>query len=108
VPDKILPEVLLKAGIAPDKIAQYNNLKKGEGCEECSGMGLKGRMAIFECMRFGSLVKEAIYRGASPLEIKRQAIADGMRTMRQAALLKLKAGQTTLEEVLTSTIADDL
>jgi len=63
-------------------------------------------MAIFEMLTMTASVKEAVYKNASPIEIKRQAIKDGMRTLRQAALLKLKAGLTTVEEVLNTTVSD--
>jgi type IV pilus assembly protein PilB len=99
-------EILRKIGVLEPDLAGFNKLKKGEGCEECGGSGLKGRMAIFEMMTMTAGVKEAIYKNASPIEIKRMAIQDGMRTLRRAALLKLKAGLTTVEEVLNSTVAD--
>jgi type IV pilus assembly protein PilB len=99
-------EVLLKIGVADADLPLYNKLKRGEGCEECGGSGLKGRMAIFEMMTMTAGVKEAIYKNASPIEIKRMAIQDGMRTLRKAALLKLKAGLTTVEEVLNATVND--
>ncbi|MGE4130704.1 MAG: type IV-A pilus assembly ATPase PilB [Bdellovibrionales bacterium] len=100
------PEVLEKIGVRPEDIPSYVKLKKGEGCEDCNGTGLKGRLAIFEMLTMTASVKDAIYKGGSPIEIKRQAIRDGMRTLRHAALLKLKAGLTTVEEVLNTTIAD--
>lgn len=105
---KILPEALQKIGVAVEQIPTYTKLKKGEGCEECGGSGLKGRMAIFEMMTMTSSVKEGIFKNASPIELKRLAIKDGMRTLRQAALLKLKAGLTTVEEVLNTTVSDIL
>jgi type IV pilus assembly protein PilB len=105
---KVPKDVLLKMGVAEDQVAEYNKLKRGEGCEECGGTGLRGRMAIFELLRMTAKVKEALYNGASPLEVKRQAMADGMRTLRHAALLKLKAGQTIIEEVLNTTVGDDV
>ena len=77
-------------------------------CEECGGSGLKGRLAIFEMMKMTTAVKEAVYKASSPLDIKRCAIADGMRTLRQAALMKLRNGQTIVEEVLNTTVADDI
>ncbi len=107
VAHKVAPEVLLKIGVPQAELAEFNKLKKGEGCEECGGSGLKGRLAIFEMMKMTTKVKEAIYKGASPLEIKRCAVSDGMRTLRRAALLKLKSGQTIVEEVLNTTVADD-
>jgi len=108
VEHKVADEVLLKLGVKKEDLGQFKKLRKGEGCEECGGSGLKGRMAIFEMMRMTTAVKEAIYKGASPLEVKRCAIKDGMRTLRQAAMLKLKAGQTIVEEVLNTTVADDI
>lgn len=108
VDHKVSDEILLKLGVAPEKLPEYKKLKRGEGCDECNGTGLKGRMAIFEVLNLSTKVKEAIYRSASPIEVKRQAIADGMRTLRQAALLKLKSGTTIIEEVLNTTVADDV
>lgn len=106
IPYRLPKEVLVNAGIPPEEMDEYKNTKKGEGCEECNGTGLKGRMAIFELLTLTSGVKDAIYKGASPLEIKREAMKGGMRTLRQAAMLKLKAGLTTMEEVLNTTLPD--
>jgi len=108
VDHKVPDEVLLKMGVKPEELQDYKKLKRGEGCEECGGSGLKGRLAIFEMMRMTTGIKEAIYKGASPLEVKRCAVADGMRTLRQAALMKLKNGSTIIEEVLNTTVADDV
>lgn len=108
VDHKVPEEILINLGVAPDKIAEFTKLKRGEGCEECNGGGLKGRMAIFEVLRMTTSVKEAVYRGASPIEVKRQAVKDGMRTLRQASLLKLKAGLTTVEECLNTTVVDEI
>ncbi len=108
IPHKVQPEALMKLGIPEEKIPEFKGTRRGEGCEECNGTGLKGRVAIFEMMRMRTKVKEAIYRGGNPLEIKRCAIQEGMRTLRQSALLKLKAGLTTVEEVLNATVADDI
>lgn len=107
VPHKVAPEVLVKIGVPQAELGEYTKLRRGEGCAECGGSGLKGRLAIFEMMKMSTKVKEAIYKGANPLEIKRCAVQDGMRTLRQAALLKLKAGLTIVEEVLNTTVADD-
>jgi type IV pilus assembly protein PilB len=101
-------EVLIKAGVKQADLGLFGKTKKGEGCEECGGTGLKGRIAIFELLRMTANVKEAVYKASSPLEIKRMATVDGMRTLRQAALLKLKAGMTCMEEVLNITMADVL
>lgn len=105
---KVPPEVLVKIGVPEAELPLYNKTRRGDGCEDCGGTGLRGRMAIFEMMRMTNKVKEAIYKNASPLELKRCAMDDGMKTLRHAALMKLKAGLTTVEEVLNATVADDL
>jgi type IV pilus assembly protein PilB len=102
-------DTLLSLGVAEADLGGYNNLKKGEGCEKCGGTGLSGRMAVFEVLNFSAAVKDAIFRGASTLEIKRRAIAeDKMITLRHSALAKLKEGLTSVEEVLSGTVGDDL
>lgn len=106
---RVPPEVLIELGVKPDEVDQYKDLRRGEGCNECNGTGLKGRMAIFEVMKMTNAVKEAIFKGASPLELKKHAIAhDNMKTLRQSALLKLKRGMTSIEEVLNSSVGDDV
>lgn len=99
-------EVLLKLGVQKARLGEYNRLKRGEGCENCGGSGLKGRIAIFEVLRMSDNLKQAVYKGASPNELKAQAVISGMRSLRQSALLKLKAGMTTVEEVINTTLAD--
>lgn len=104
---KVAPEVLLELGVLESELHEFNDLRRGEGCSECNGTGLRGRMAIFELLNMSPAVKEAIFRGASPQEIKRHAIQnDNMRTLRRSALLKLKRGLTTVEEVLNSSVGD--
>lgn len=106
---RVAPDVLLDLGVPESELDQYKNLKKGEGCSSCNGSGLAGRIAIYELMRITNAVKEAIFKEATPLEVKRHAIAtDGMRSLRMAALLKLKAGLTTVQEVLNTSISDDV
>ncbi len=92
---RISPEVLLKVGIPKEDFSLYDKTKRGEGCEECGGSGLKGRMAIFELLNMSVGVKEAIYRNSSPLEIKRRGDAGWNAQPAQAGLLKLRAVRPT-------------
>lgn len=109
VDTKVPPEVLLDIGVLESELPEYSNLKKGEGCAECNHTGLSGRAAVYEMLEVTSSVKEAIFKGQSPLDIKRSAVQnDNMLTLRRSALLKLKQGVTTVEEVLASTVEDDL
>jgi len=75
----------------------------GRGCERCQNTGYNGRIAIFEVMPISSSLAELINRRATAHEIKAQAIREGMRTLRQSALLKLQQGITTVNEVLRET-----
>lgn len=105
---RVSPEILVKMGVREENLHEFNNLKRGEGCAECNGTGLSGRIAIHEILKMTSEVKDAIFRGASPLQIKRQAVKSGMQTLRMSALNKLKIGLTTVEEVLNSSVSDDI
>jgi type IV pilus assembly protein PilB len=104
VPD----EVLIGLGVKPEELGEFKGLKRGEGCHICSETGMKGRVAIYELMTMTPGVKEAVFANASPLELKKIAIEkDGLRSLRQAAILKLKQGKTTVEEVINTSVRDD-
>ncbi|MBX9766733.1 MAG: type IV-A pilus assembly ATPase PilB, partial [Bdellovibrionales bacterium] len=104
-PFKVEPEILISLGVKPEHVADYQ-LMKGAGCEACHGIGYKGRIAVYEMLRFNDAVKECILKGSNPLELKRVAIENGMQSLRMAALKKLKIGQTTIEEVESCTARD--
>ncbi|MGH7849101.1 MAG: type IV-A pilus assembly ATPase PilB [Thermodesulfobacteriota bacterium] len=105
---EVAPQVLIDLGVPPKEVSDYIVYKgKGEGCKTCSGTGYKGRLAVFEVMELTDELKEFILSGASSLEIKREAFRQGMRTLRQSALQKLKNGITSIEEVVRNTAADD-
>jgi len=105
---EVAPQVLIDLGVSPKEVADYVLYKgTGEGCKLCSGTGYKGRLAVFEVMELNDELKEFILSGASALEIKREGIRQGMRTLRQSALQKLKQGITSIEEVVRNTTADD-
>jgi len=105
---EVAPQVLIDLGVAPKEVSDYIVYKgEGEGCKTCSGTGYKGRIAIYEVMDMTEELKEFVLSGASALEIKREAIRQGMRTLRQSSLEKLKHGITSIEEVVRNTAADD-
>ena len=102
------PQALIDLGVSPKDVPDFVVYKgTGEGCKTCSGTGYKGRLAVFEVMEINEELKEFILSGASALEIKREAIRQGMMTLRQSALEKLKHGVTSIEEVVRNTAADD-
>lgn len=101
----VSPEALVNIGI-PAAEASHLKIYHGVGCTKCSNTGYKGRVALYECMVMTEKLKEYILNGASSAEIKRQAIDDGMDTLRASGLKFLKQGVTTVEEVLRVTVGD--
>jgi len=101
----VSPEVLVGVGI-PAAEANHLAVYYGAGCQKCSNTGYKGRVALYECMSMTEELKEFVLNGASAAEIKREAIRQGMCTLRQSGLNFLKQGVTTIEEVLRVTAAD--
>jgi len=105
---EVLPiqdEVLLRAGFKEPEIVDLV-IYKGKGCELCSKTGYKGRVALYEVMPVGEVIRDQILQGASADEIKKKAMASGMRTLRMSGLEKVKEGVTTLEEILNNTFPD--
>lgn len=78
-------------------------MRKGRGCESCRHTGYRGRVAIYEIMPFTPAIKELTVRRANTIEIKRQALAEGMRTLRQCGWRRACQGVSTVEEVLRVT-----
>ena len=79
----------------------------GRGCRNCSDTGFRGRIAVYEVMPMHEELKEFVLNGASALDLKREAIRLGMKSLRQSAFEKLSAGITTLSEVLRVSTADN-
>jgi type IV pilus assembly protein PilB len=106
-PDPSLkPEYLISLGVAPD-VAARSTAYKGRGCEYCNKSGYKGRTAVHEVMVINDNLREAIMKGAPAMTLKKIAMAAGMRTLRQNALLKMLRGETDALEVVANTASDD-
>jgi len=78
---------------------------KGKGCATCNNTGYKGRIGLYEVMEITDELRELILIGASALELRKKAIDDGMITLRESGLHKIRAGVTTIEEVVRETVA---
>lgn len=104
-PIQVPEETLLEIGVPQEEVHEYQ-LFKGRGCVNCSNTGIKGRIAIYELLTFTDAIREAILRNVSTAEIRAMARRDGMNTLRRSALLKLKKGLTTIEEVVTASVKD--
>ena len=75
----------------------------GSGCEHCNGTGFKGRVALIELMPVSDVLSELVIKQSGAHELKKQALGDGMVTLRQSGIQKIKEGVTTVEEVIRET-----
>jgi type IV pilus assembly protein PilB len=102
---KLHAEVLRELGITEDE-ARKVAFKEGKGCVDCNNTGYKGRLGVYEVMPVSPKVRDMILDRSSTSAIKKQAVTEGMLTLRADGLMKLKNGITTAEEVLKETAAD--
>jgi len=102
-PVKVSPQALIEIGFSEEE-ARNITVYKGRGCDKCLNSGYKGRIALFEVLDVTDDIKELILVGASALEIRRKALENGMLSLRQSGLIKIKDGITTIEEVVRETV----
>jgi len=98
------PEALIEVGFSPEE-ARTLKTYKGKGCTTCNNTGYKGRIGLYEVMEITDELRELILIGASALELRKKAIDDGMITLRESGLFKIRDGVTTVEEVVRETVA---
>ncbi|MCL5099474.1 MAG: secretion system protein E, partial [Candidatus Omnitrophica bacterium] len=96
------PKMFQDLGINPN-FFEGNTLYRGRGCERCKNTGYSGRFAIIEAMTMSDEIRKLIIQRASAMELGKIALAQGMKTLRMAALEKAREGVTTLEQVLVTT-----
>jgi len=102
-PVPVPPAALVKIGFSPEDAATVTPMK-GKGCEKCNNTGFKGRVGLYEVMQVTDELKELILVGASGLELRRRAVEQGMISLRESGLRKIKGGLTTIEEVVRETV----
>jgi len=98
------PEALIEVGFSAEEAKTIKTFK-GKGCSTCNNTGYKGRIGLYEVMEITDEIRELILIGASALELRKKAIDDGMITLRESGLYKIRAGVTTPEEVVRETVA---
>ncbi|MCD6385555.1 type IV-A pilus assembly ATPase PilB [Candidatus Sumerlaeota bacterium] len=79
---------------------------RGKGCPNCHHTGYRGRIALYEMMVITDRIRDLILKRVPANVIKEAAIEEGMQTLRQAGIKKVLEGITTIEEVLSVTVAD--
>jgi type II secretion system protein E len=82
-------------------------LYRGKGCKHCNFTGFYGRTAIYEMLLVDEAIKDLVLKRSSASQIKRVAMSQGMRTLRQDGWQKIISGVTTFEEVMKVASADD-
>jgi type IV pilus assembly protein PilB len=90
--------LLEDSGLDADRYRDFT-FYEGSGCIECSGTGYRGRLAIAELLNLSDNIRQLILDRRSAAEIKRAAKAEGMRFLRESALQKVFAGETTLHDI---------
>jgi type IV pilus assembly protein PilB len=98
-PEDIPPEALLAAGFTEEDLDGSWQPFGPAGCNECRNTGYKGRLGIYEVMPISDEMRQIIMRNGTSIDIAEQAQKEGIRTLRQSGLLKVKQGVTSLEEV---------
>ncbi|WP_419168920.1 GspE/PulE family protein [Halobacteriovorax sp.] len=107
VDESVGVEEIIACGVTPNS-AKNLKVYKGKGCEFCDGSGYKGRVAIYEVLEMTPGARELVLKNCSSDDLKKQAIADGMKTLRMSALTKVAEGVTTLEEAVKNSSIDKL
>lgn len=97
------PQALMEFGFGEEE-SQTMKLFKGKGCEKCNNTGYKGRVGLYEVMEMTDALRELILVGASNIELRKQAIEEGMITLRGSGMEKVRQGITTIEEVVRETV----
>jgi len=99
---KIPIQTLIDIGYTPEE-AKKVVIYEPKGCPKCHNSGYKGRVGLYEVMELDEELKEQVMLGVSTAELRQKAKEKGMLTLRMSGLEKIKAGMTSIEEVLRET-----
>ncbi len=104
-PVKATREQLMASALDANRYGGYT-FHEGRGCIDCNGTGYRGRTAIAELLDMSDRIREMILQKRPGADIKRAAKEEGMTFLREAALAKVFAGQSTLHEINKTTFVD--
>ena len=102
-PIVLSPEQLEALGAPLPLLPEGLNLRQGKGCVRCRGTGYYGRVGVFELADMNANLRQGIAAGAAPEALDQLARQAGLRSLREAAVLKLARGQTSFDEVIRLT-----
>jgi type IV pilus assembly protein PilB len=98
------PEQMVEAGFDPGELGGLQ-LLRGRGCAQCGATGYKGRVGLFEVMEMTEALRQLVLDNAPVTALRRLAVQEGMQTLRQSGLRKVREAVTTLQEVVRETVA---
>ncbi|HNX37221.1 MAG TPA: ATPase, T2SS/T4P/T4SS family [Candidatus Cloacimonadota bacterium] len=102
---KPTPEEIRDCGLTAEEAANIK-FKIGTGCVHCDNTGFSGRTGIFELLTVNPEIRKIIYDGGNQDLIRDAALRSGMRTLHDAALVKMKEGMTSIREVIKLTVVE--
>ena len=102
-PVEISPDLLLKAGFKEHELDGSWKPYGPVGCERCNGGGYKGRVGIYQIMPISPAIEAIILAHGNSMEIAAKSEEEGVKSLRQSGLVKVRNGLTSLEEVLGCT-----
>jgi type IV pilus assembly protein PilB len=97
-PDEVPHDALLEEGFTEQDIRQGLRVYKPVGCDKCT-KGYKGRVGLFEVMPVSEAMGKLIMEGGNAIQIRDQALTEGLQELRASGLAKVKLGVTSLEEI---------
>ena len=103
-PHPLPPQGFIDVGYSRRRRRRRSRPSGASGCEKCNNTGYKGRVGLYEVMEVTEELRELILVGASALELRRKAREEGMLTLRESGLCKVKDGMTSIEEVVRETV----
>jgi type IV pilus assembly protein PilB len=103
-PTTVSMGALLDVGFKPEDVSKLTFLA-GRGCSNCAGTGYRGRTVVAEFLEITPEIQEAVVQRRSVKDIRDIAVAQGMRSLRDAGRRKVAAGITTVEEIIRITYA---
>lgn len=103
--DRFSRQQLREAGFTDAEVTSIAPLR-GQGCVACHGTGYKGRIGLFEVLPVSDQFRSRILERQTAEQLKQQALADGLKTIRRSGLDKIKQGLTTMEEVVSVSTED--
>ena len=99
------PDLLAESGLSVEKTAGFR-FRQGRGCAHCRGTGFRGRRAIGELLVMNDELRQMIASRVPARDLKDAARAAGTRTLREAAIDRVRQGETTLEEANRVTLVE--